>query len=246
MGKLLKQQRRGKGSFAYKAPSHRYKAKITYRAMDETEKLGVVRGAVMDFIDDPGHQTILMHVHFANGDDIALPAPEGIAIGDEVFSGKEAAVARGSILPLANVPEGMFIFNIETTPGEGGKLVRAPGSYAVLVSKESGKAYVKLPSKKTVELSPKCRAQIGVVCGGGRLETPLLKAGTNFYKKHAQNRKWPVNRGVKMSAYTHPFGGKQHHTGRGSATSRGAPPGRKVGHIAAKSTGRRKTKNTGE
>ena len=69
---------------------------------------------------------------------------------------------------------------------------------------------------------------------------PLMKAGTNFYKKHAQNRKWPVNRGVHMSAYTHPFGGKQHHKGRGSATSRNAPPGRKVGHIAARSTGRKK------
>ena len=78
------------------------------------------------------------------------------------------------------------------------------------------------------------------MCGGGRLEKPLMKAGTNFYKKHAQNRKWPVNRGVHMSAYTHPFGGKQHHKGRGSATSRNAPPGRKVGHIAARSTGRKK------
>lgn len=243
MGKLLKQQRRGKGSFAYKAPSHRYKARISYRPLDELEKTSKVRGAVMEFIDDPGHQTVLMHVHFTNGDDVSLPAPEGIAVGDEVFSGVQAEVARGSILPLANVPEGMFIYNLERFPGDGGKLVRAPGAYAVLISKEGSKAYVKMPSKQTIELSSACRAQIGVICGGGRLEMPLLKAGTNHYKKHAQNRKWPVNRGVKMSSYTHPFGGKQHHAGRGTATSRGAPPGRKVGHIAAKFTGRRKSKN---
>ncbi|MFH0927489.1 MAG: 50S ribosomal protein L2 [Candidatus Micrarchaeota archaeon] len=243
MGKLLKQQRRGKGSFAYKAPSHRYKAEVSFRQMDDIEKTSSVRGAVMSFIDDPAHQAIVMHVHFTNGDDASLLAPEGIAIGDEIFSGQQAPVERGSILPLANIPEGMFIFNIENNPGDGGKMVRSPGSYAVLVSKEASKVYVKLPSRKTVELDSSCRAQIGILCGGGRLEKPLLKAGTNFYKKHAQNRKWPVNRGVKMSAYTHPFGGKQHHKGRSSATSRGAPPGRKVGHIAAKSTGRRKTKN---
>ncbi len=242
MGKLLKQQRRGKGSFAYKAPSHRYKAKISYRPLDDVEKQGKIRGAVMDFIDDPAHQTILMHVHFVNGDDVALPAPEGIAVGDEIFAGVDAPVARGCILPLSSIPEGMFVFNVEFIPGDGGKIVRAPGSYAVLVSKEGERAYVKLPSKKTVELSSSCRAQVGVLCGGGRLEMPLLKAGVNFYKKHAQNRKWPVNRGVKMCPYSHPFGGKQHHIGRGSATSRGASPGRKVGHIAAKSTGRRKTK----
>ena len=134
-----------------------------------------------------------------------------------------------------------MIFNIELAPGDGGKLVRAPGSYATIISREKDKVYIKLPSKQTLVLLGNCRAQIGVVCGGGRLEKPLLKAGNNFYKKHAQNRKWPVNRGVHMSAYTHPFGGKQHHKGRGSATSKNAPPGRKVGHIAARSTGRKKS-----
>jgi large subunit ribosomal protein L2 len=152
-------------------------------------------------------------------------------------------VERGCILPLEKVPEGMFIYNIERSPGDGGKLVRTPGSYAVLVSKEKGKAYVKLPSRDVLELQPNCRAQLGVISGGGRLELPMMKAGATFYKKHAQNRLWPKTRGVKMCPYTHPFGGKQHHKGRSSATSRYAPPGRKVGHIAAKSTGRKKVRN---
>jgi large subunit ribosomal protein L2 len=91
-------------------------------------------------------------------------------------------------------------------------------------------------------LRPMCRAQIGVISGGGRLEKPLMKAGNSHYKFHAVNRRWPHNRGVKMSAYNHPFGGKQHHKGKSSCTSRGAPPGRKVGHIAARSTGRKKAK----
>ncbi len=240
MGKLLKQQRRGKGSGAYRAPSHRYGAKVAFRPLDEVEKSGSLRGAVMKFEDDPGHQTVLMMVRFVDGTEIWLPAAEGIAIGDEVCTGAAAPMARSAILPLSRVPEGGYVFNIERSPGDGGKLARAPGSYAVVSAREHGIVYLKMPSHHTVEMQATCRAQVGITCGGGRLERPLLKAGANHYKKHAQNRKWPVNRGVHMSAYTHPFGGKQHHKGRGSATSRGAPPGRKVGHIAARSTGRRK------
>ncbi|MFH1095762.1 MAG: 50S ribosomal protein L2 [Candidatus Micrarchaeota archaeon] len=241
MGKLLKQQRRGKGSGAYRAPSHRYKAEIAYRLLDDIEKGGSLRGAVSEFIDNPAHQAVLMRVYFTNGEDVVLPAPEGIAIGDEVFSGVGSPIRLGSVLPLSQIPEGAYIFNLERSPGDGGKLVRAPGSYAVVSSKEARTIYVNMPSRHTLELQPTCRAQIGITCGGGRLERPMLKAGVNFFKKHAQNRKWPVNRGVHMSAYTHPFGGKQHHKGRSSATSRGAPPGRKVGNIAAKSMGRRKS-----
>ncbi|MEM3361848.1 MAG: 50S ribosomal protein L2 [Candidatus Anstonellaceae archaeon] len=242
MGKLLKQQRRGKGSVAYAAPSHRYKAKVSFRKLDEIEKTSFVEGEVKEFIDDPAHHALVMRVQFTTKEEIYTLAPEGIAIGDKIYSGYNAKIEKGSILPLSKIPDGFYIYNIEKTPGDGGKFVRAPGSYAILISKENKKAYVKLPSKKTIVLDENCRAQLGVICGGGRLEMPLLKASANFYKKHAQNRKWPVNRGVKMNAYNHPFGGKQHHKGRGSATSRGAPPGRKVGHIAAKSTGRRKAK----
>ena len=240
MGKLLKQQRRGKGSVAYKAPAHRYKEELSYLKFIGTEKQGVLRGQVVKFIDDPARGAILMEVLFENGARHVFLAPEGIAIGDEIQSGADAKVGLGNILPLSSIPEGASIFNIELAPGAGGKLVRTPGSYGNIVSREENKVYIKLPSRHTLVLESDCRAQMGVICGGGRLEKPLLKAGNNFYKKHAQNRKWPVNRGVHMSAYTHPFGGKQHHKGRGSMTSRNAPPGRKVGHIAARSVGRKK------
>ena len=192
------------------------------------------------FVDDPARGALLMDIMFEDSSRLRLIAPEGIAKGQEVYSGSNAKLALGSCLPLSKIPEGSMIYNVEMAPGDGGKLVRTPGSYATIVSREKDAVYVKLPSKHTLILQGSCRAQVGVVCGGGRLEKPLLKAGNNFYKKHAQNRKWPVNRGVHMSAYTHPFGGKQHHKGRGSATSRNAPPGRKVGHIAARSTGRKK------
>ena len=240
MGKLLRQQRRGKGSVAYRAPSHRYKEEIAFRKYVGTERDGAIRGQIVRFIDDPARGAILMEVKFTDGSTTAFIAPEGARIGAEMQSGATAQVGLGNCLPLSQMPEGSPIYNIELAPGDGGKLVRTPGSYATLVSREKDKAYIKLPSRHQLTLQGTCRAQLGVVCGGGRLEKPLLKAGTNFYKKHAQNRKWPVNRGVHMSAYTHPFGGKQHHKGRGSMTSRNAPPGRKVGHIAARSVGRKK------
>ncbi len=240
MGKLLKQQRRGKGSVAYRAPSHRYKADVIFRKLDGIERSSSIRGQVTQFVDDPARGALLMNVLFEDGSNTLLVAPEGAAIGQEIHSGINAKIGLGNCLPLLKIPEGACVYNIEMAPGDGGKLIRAPGSYATIVSREKDMVYVKLPSRRTLMLLGGCRAQMGVVCGGGRLEKPMMKAGNNFYKKHAQNRKWPVNRGVHMSAYTHPFGGKQHHKGRGSMTSKNAPPGRKVGHIAARSTGRRK------
>lgn len=242
MGKLLKQQRRGKGSGAYRAPSHRYYTDLQYRRYDAIEKEASVRGQIVGFVDDPSRGALLMEVALANGERIALLAPEGAKLGAWVELGLRAGYSLGGVCPLSRMPDGAMVYNLEMQPGDGGKLVRAPGSYATIVSREKDYVYVKLPSRKVVSLQAECRAQIGVVCGGGRLEKPLMKAGANFYKKHAQNRRWPVNRGVKMCAYTHPFGGKQHHKGRSSTIGRGAPPGRKVGHIAARSTGRRKAR----
>ncbi|MEM4555018.1 MAG: 50S ribosomal protein L2 [Candidatus Anstonellaceae archaeon] len=240
MGKLLKQQRRGKGSVAYRAPSHRYKADLQFRKYDEKERSSFVRGQVLQFVDDPARGALLMEVAFEDGQVLHMLAPEGAFVGQEILTGAEARIGLGNCLPLSRIPEGAPVFNVEIVPGDGGKLVRTPGSYATVVSKEKDTVYVKLPSRHTLALNGACRAQIGVVCGGGKLEKPLMKAGANFYKKHAQNRRWPVNRGVHMAAYNHPFGGKQHHKGRSSMTSRNAPPGRKVGHIAARSVGRKK------
>ena len=80
----------------------------------------------------------------------------------------------------------------------------------------------------------------GVISGGGLKDQPLLKAGKSHYINHTLNRLWPRNRGVKMNPVDHPFGGKQHHKGKSSETKRGASPGRKVGHIAARRIGRKK------
>jgi len=102
---------------------------------------------------------------------------------------------------------------------------------------------VKLPSGATKLLKDACRATIGVVAGGGRIEKPFLKAGKKFHWMRAKGHKYPRVRGVAMNACSHPFGGGRHqHPGKPTTVSRHAPPGRKVGHIAARMTGRKEKK----
>ncbi len=245
MGKKLKQQRRGKGSPTYAAPHRRFKVDLAYRVYDDIEKAGVLKGRVIKFIDDPAHHAILMLVKYENKEQNYLLAPEGIAIGDIIDAGAQGQLTLGSVLPLYRVPDGMYVYNIERNPGDGGKMVKAPGSYATVISKKGNEVYLKLPSKETIVVSNECRAQLGIIAGGGRLDKPLLKAGNSFYKYKARNKYWPMNRGVHMSAYCHPHGGKQHHAGTSTTVARGAPPGAKVGHIAARTTGKRKAKKIG-
>ncbi|MCD6549686.1 50S ribosomal protein L2 [Candidatus Micrarchaeota archaeon] len=242
MGKRLIQQRRGKGTPSNKAPSHRYKCKVSYRSYDETEKKSYLRGEVMGFVDDPGHYALIMQVLYEDKSIAYLPAVEGIKVGDIVEVGVDARPVVGNVLPLAKIPEGFMINNIEKVPGDGGKFVRSPGGYAIIRSKENDKVVVELPSRRKLVLNGECRAQIGVIAGGGWKEKPLVKAGASYYKHKAMNRRWPVVRGVAMNAVAHPFGGKQHHPGKSKSVARNAPPGRKVGAIASRRTGRRKRK----
>lgn len=241
MGKRLKQQRRGY-SPRYRAPSHRYKADLAYRVYDDVEKTGVLKAQVLDFIDDPARDALLMKVRYENNETNYLLAPEGAAVGDSLEVGAQAKLRPGNVLPLYRIPDGAYIYNLERNAGDGGKFVKAPGSYANVVSREGNIIYIKLPSRAVKIFSNECRAQLGIVAGGGRLEKPLLKAGTAYYKYKARNRLWPTVRGVHQAAYTHPHGGKQHHVGKPTTVARSSPPGSKVGHIAARTTGRRSGK----
>ncbi len=236
MGKRLKQQRRGKGTNAFRKPQHRFKADVNFRAAKQSK----VYGEVIEFMHNPIHTAPLMKIKYEDNVENFLIAPEGIKIGDKIQEGSDSKLGLGNVMVLSNIPEGIPIYNVEMIPGDGGKLVRAAGTYATVVSRVGDKVSIKLPSKQTIEVSARCRAEIGVVAGGGMDMQPIMKAGKNFYIKHAINARWPLNRGVKSNPVDHPFGGKQHHKGRSSMTSRNAPPGAKVGHIAARRTGRRK------
>lgn len=237
MGKKLHMQRRGKGSNVFTKPINHAKADIKYGPMIQSGKLV---SEVIEFIDDPGHTAPVMLVRDDNMYDRMFLAPEGIKIGDKIQEGPAAQLAVGSIMTIDKIPEGMPIYNIEVTPGDGGKLVRSAGSFATVVSHKDFTTTVNMPSKQSIDVNNQCRAEIGIIAGGGMEMQPIMKAGKNFYIKHAINAYWPGNRGVKSNSVDHPFGGKQHHKGASSMVSRNAPPGAKVGHIAASRVGRRK------
>ncbi len=232
MGTRLIQQRRGKGSPTYAAPSHRYAGEIFYPSK------GSARGEIMDIINSVGHSAPLMFIQFDNGEYGFTPAPLGVKVGDEITTNRQAV---GSILKLANIDVGTEIFNIEQRPFANGGLVRSAGSAARIVNKTDKEVIVELPSRKTIILNPNCRAMIGRIAGGGHRDKPLLKAGKRHHKMHAINKLYPNVHGKAMNAKHHPFGGThRRHVGVSKSTSRNAPPGRKVGSIASKKTGRTK------
>ncbi|PVV01342.1 hypothetical protein BB560_004240 [Smittium megazygosporum] len=167
-------------------------------------------------------------------------ASEGMHTGQFVFCGKKASLAVGNVLPVGIMPEGTVICNVEEKPGDRGSLARTSGNYATIIghSHDDGVTRIKLPSgsKKVVQSS--CRATIGIVAGGGRIDKPLLKAGRAFHKYRVKRNSWPKTRGVAMNPVDHPHGGGNHqHIGHASTVARDSSKGQKVGLIAARRTG---------
>jgi len=238
MGKRILVQRMGHAGPTFRNRGHLRIAPAKYPPLplDATFK-----GVVKELVHDPGRWVPLARIVLENNVEFYVPAVEGMYVGQVIEIGPNASISNGNILPLQYIPEGTQIVNIEKTPGDGGKFARASGTYAVIIGKGGNKAQVQLPSGKIIELDARCRAMIGVIAGGGRPEKPLLKAGAAYHKWKVKARKWPRVRGVAMNAVSHPHGGGSHqHVGRPSTVARETPPGRKVGHIAARRTGRRK------
>lgn len=237
MGKRLISQNRGKGTATYRAPSHRYRADIKHIRFDENE---TVKGTVMKIMRDPARSAPVALIELDNGEERYILVQEGVHEGQEIACGISASIEPGNTLPLAEIPEGIPICNVESIPGHGGQFARASGVCAILIAHDARATVVQLPSGEMKWLNPKCVATIGVVAGGGRLDKPLVKAGKSFFKFQSKAKKWPIVRGVAMNAIDHPFGGGgRQHPGRPKTVSRNTSPGRKVGSIAARRTGKR-------
>ncbi|MFQ6105608.1 MAG: 50S ribosomal protein L2 [Candidatus Hydrothermarchaeaceae archaeon] len=236
MGKRITVQRRGKGTSVYRSRSHKHKGDVTYRAEDAKE---IAVGKVVDIIHAPGRSSPLARVLFEDGKSQLMLAMEGMKVGDEIQHGTEAEVKPGNVLPLSKIPEGTYIYNIENKPGDGGKFVRATGTFALLISHDADSAVVKLPSGKLKSINSRCRATIGVVSGGGRKDKPIFKAGKMWHILKPKAKYWPIVRKVRMNPVAHPHGGGSGHPGKPTSVSRNAPPGRKVGLIAARRGGKR-------
>lgn len=242
MGKRILQRRRGKGGLNWRV-SHRGKiAPVRYPLRAPEASGSEAKLTVRALLDEKGRSAPLAQLQYGEHGAISyVPAVSGVAVGTEVQHGPDAAVANGNILPLKNIPEGTRIANIELRVGDGGKLVRAAGGSAVLFSKAEGKVIVRLPSGKSIMVSEDCRATVGEIAGGGVMEKPFLRAGPRFHAMKAKGIPYPRMRGIAMAVVNHPFGGGRHqHPGKSTSTSRNAPPGRKVGLIAPRKTGRKR------
>jgi large subunit ribosomal protein L2 len=238
MPRRIRAQRIGRGSPTYVASIQR---RIEVGIPSDIPRDGeLLYGHVRDIHHDPGRGAPVAEIE-VDGMQFYIPAVEGMYVGQRIQIGGKADVAVGNILPLSALPEGSTISVVELKPGDGGTLARSSGTSCVLVSHVGDRAIVRLPSKKLVELSGKCLAVVGVVAGGGRTDKPMLKAGKKFYLMKARHRPYPRVRGVAMVPARHPFGGGSHkRIGRPETVKRTAPPGRKVGLIAARRTGRKK------
>jgi len=234
MGKRLIQQARGKGGPRYRAPSFNYVGRARFPNK-------VKEGKIIDFIKCPGHSAPLAAIEYDNSSVGLMIAPEGLRVGQKISLETASEIKLGSVLELNSIPEGTLIFNIENTPGDGGKFVRASGTFAKILTHADGITTIQLPSKKNKTFNSKCRAAIGTVAGGGRLDKPFLKAGKKHHAMKAKNRLYPSVSGTSMNSVDHPFGGtKTSHKGRPLNAPKNAPPGRKVGKLRARRTGRKK------
>lgn len=167
-------------------------------------------------------------------------AAEGMCNGQYVYVGKKAALTIGNVLPLSEIPDGTIICNVEGKLNDKGQFARASGTSAIVVGRneEGDRVRIRLPSGDRKTVPAECRAMVGLVAGGGRIDKPVLKAGVNHHKYRVKRNRYPKVRGVAMNPVEHRFGGGNHqHLGRSATISRFAPPGRKVGKIAARRTG---------
>jgi len=244
MGRVIRAQRKGPGGIFKSHNTHR-KGAAKLRPLDYAERNGYIRGIVKEIIHDPGRGAPLAKVQFRDPYRYKLRtqifiATEGMHTGQFLYCGKKAVLTIGNTCPLGVMPEGTIVCNIEEQPGDRGALARASGNYATVIghNHDEEKTRLKLPSGAKKVVLSSCRATIGVVAGGGRIDKPLLKAGRAFHKYRVKRNSWPKTRGVAMNPVDHPHGGGNHqHIGHASTVSRHASAGQKVGLIAARRTG---------
>ncbi len=237
MGKNLIQQARGKGGPRYRAPSFRYLGSTCHRPLAE----GTVEAEIVDIVKCQGHLAPLMHLKYTDGVHTLQQAPTGVKVGDKIKHGPEAELQQGNTLTLEKIPDGTLIFNIESTPGDGGKFCRTSGTFAKITGRQNRVVTILLPSRKTRKFHENCRAMLGIVAGAGRTEKPFLKAGKKHLHMKARNKRYPESHAHAQNAVDHPFGNKRSsRKAKNKPVGKNAPAGRKVGSLWPRRTGQRK------
>ena len=194
--------------------------KRTYRIIDfKRRKLDVV-GKVERIEYDPNRTAFIALVRYADNELAYILAPQRLAVGDEVVAGAQVDVKPGNAMPLANMPVGTIVHNVELKIGKGGAIARSAGSYAQIVGRDQGYVTLRLNSGEQRLVHGQCFASVGAVSNPDHMNTSLGKAGRSRWL----GRK-PHNRGVTMNPIDHPHGGGEGRTsgGRHPVTPWGKP-----------------------
>ena len=177
-------------------------ARRKYRIIDFKRRKDDIPGTVATIEYDPNKTANIALIVYADGEKRYIIAPEKLKVGDVIYSGPEADIKVGNALPIANIPVGTMIHNIELKPGKGGQLARSAGNAAQLMAKEDKYAQVRLPSGEVRKVLIECRATIGEVGNSDHGNIQIGKAGR---KRHMGWR--PTVRGSVMNPNDHPHGG---------------------------------------
>ncbi len=197
---------RGKITVRHRGGGYRKK----YRIIDFKRNKDGIPGKVATIEYDPNRSANIALIHYVDGEKRYIIAPNKIAVGDVIVSGADADIKVGNALPLANIPVGTIIHNIELKPGKGGQLARSAGNGAQLMAKEDQYAQVRLPSGEVRKVRIECRATIGEV---GNLDHQNIQLGKAGRKRHMGIR--PTVRGSVMNPNDHPHGGGEGKAGIG-------------------------------
>ena len=176
--------------------------KQKYRIIDYKRLALDVPAKVLGIEYDPNRTAYIALLEYENGTKSYIIAPVGLTDGDTVYSAADADIKPGNTLPIANIPVGTFIYNIELYPGKGGQLVRSAGCAAQLMAKENGSAQVRLPSGEVRIVRLNCNATIGTVSNIDHANVMVGKAGKTRHKGIR-----PTVRGSVMNPCDHPHGG---------------------------------------
>ena len=197
---------RGKITVRHRCGGYRPK----YRIIDFKRDKDGVPGTVATIEYDPNRTANIALINYADGEKRYIIAPNKLNVGDVIESGAEADIKVGNALPLANIPVGTIIHNVELKPGKGGQMVRSAGNGAQLMAKEGAFAQVRLPSGEVRKVHIGCRATVGEV---GNLDHQNIQIGKAGRKRHMGIR--PTVRGSVMNPNDHPHGGGEGKAGIG-------------------------------
>ena len=233
MGKRIIQQARGKGSHTYRVRRKAFSVNPGYlSSLKGGDVLEVVK-----LVASAGHSAPLAKLKTKDG-----KAFHNFAV-NLLFEGQKVTIGgkkMGDIVEIGSLENGTKIFNIEAKKGDGGKFVRSAGNSATVLRNDGKSVVVMMPSKKEKKFDLNCRATLGVSAGHGRMDKPVLKAGKKFYIKKAKSKLWPRTSAVCMNAIDHPFGSGRGKRIKSKIAKRNSPPGRKVGLLRPRRTGRKK------